>query len=141
MHPTKRALSFDGMMLESDGKHTLQIDAIPVVLTYQLDIYTRHYDEGDELLREMLFKLINNPQVVVELPYNNQKIKQVCALKVQGRVEDTSGIQERLFSGQFSRWTIRFGLDGAYLYSIPYVDNVHIEEELEVAQNKQNPFN
>ncbi len=141
MHPTKRAMSFDGMMLESNGKHTLQIDAIPIALTYQLDIYTRHYDEGDELLREMLFKLINNPQIVVELPYNNQKIKQVCALKVQGQVEDTSDIQERLFSGQFSRWTIRFGLDGAYLYSIPYVDNVHIEEELEVAQNKDNPFN
>ena len=141
MHPTKRAMSFDGMMLESDGKHTLQLDAIPISLTYQMDIYTRHYDEGDELLREMLFKLINNPQVVIELPYNNQKIKQVCALKVQGQVEDTSDIQERLFSGQFSRWTIRFGLDGAYLYSIPYVDNVSVEYELEVAQNKQSPFN
>ena len=62
-------------------------------------------------------------------------------MKMQGQVEDTSGIQERLFSGQFTRWTLRLDIDGAYLYSIPYVDNVHIEEELEVAQNKQNPFN
>ena len=103
LHRTKRAMSFDGMMLESDGKHTLQLDAIPISLTYQMDIYTRRFDEGDELLREMLFKLINNPQVVIELPYNNQKLKQVCALKVQGQIEDTSGIAERLFSGQFTR--------------------------------------
>ena len=141
LHPTKRPMSFDGMMLESDGEHTLQLDAIPISLTYQMDMYTRHYDEGDELLREMLFKLINNPQLVIELPYNNQRLRQVCAIKVQSQVEDTSSISERLFSGQFTRWTLRFNIDGAYLYSIPYVDNVHIEEHMEVAQNKQNPFN
>ena len=141
MHPTKRAMSFDGMMLKSDGKHTLQLDAVPISLTYQIDIYTRHFDEGDELLRELIFKIINNPQLTITLPYNNQNLSQVCAMKMQGQVEDTSGIQERLFSGQFTRWTLRLDIDGAYLYSIPYVDNVHIEEELEVAQNKQNPFN
>ena len=141
LHPTKRPMSFDGMMLESDGEHTLQLDAIPISLTYQMDMYTRHYDEGDELLREMLFKLINNPQLVIELPYNNQRLRQVCVIKVQSQVEDTSSISERLFSGQFTRWTLRFNIDGAYLYSIPYVDNVYIEEHMEVAQNKQNPFN
>lgn len=140
LHPTKRPMSFDGMMLKSDGEHTLQLDAIPISLTYQMDMYTRHYDEGDELLREMLFKLINNPQLVIELPYNNQKLRQVCAIKMQSQVEDTSAISERLFSGQFTRWTLRFNIDGAYIYSIPYVDNVHIEEHFEVAQNKQNPF-
>ena len=140
LHTTKRAMSFDGMMLESDGEHTLQLDAIPISISYQMDLYTRYYDEGDDLLREMIFKLINNPQVVIELPYNNQKIKQVCAIKVQGQVEDTSSISERLFSGQFTRWTLRFDIDGAYLYSIPYVDNVHIESELEVIENKEKPY-
>ena len=103
MRPTKRAMSFDGMMLKSDGKHTLQLDAVPISLTYQIDIYTRHFDEGDELLRELIFKIINNPQLTITLPYNNQNLSQVCAMKMQGQVEDTSGIQERLFSGQFTR--------------------------------------
>ena len=140
MHPTKRAMSFDGMMLESDGKHTIQLDAVPISLTYQIDMYTRHFDEGDELLREMIFKIINNPQLVIELPYNNQKLKQVCAMKLQGSVEDTSSISERLFSGQFTRWTLRVDIDGAYLYSIPYVDNVSVEYELEVARKNEPPL-
>lgn len=140
MHPTKRAMSFDGMMLKSDGKHTLQLDAVPISLTYQIDIYTRHFDEGDELLRELIFKLINNPQLTVTLPYNNQNLIQVCAMKMQGRVEDTSSISERLFSGQFTRWTMRIDIDGAYLYSIPYVDNVSVDYELEVGRNNEPPI-
>lgn len=140
MHPTKRAMSFDGMMLKSDGKHTLQLDAVPISLTYQVDIYTRHFDEGDELLRELIFKIINNPQLTVTLPYNNQNLIQVCAMKMQGRVEDTSSISERLFSGQFTRWTMRIDVDGAYLYSIPYVDNVKVDYELEVGRNNEPPI-
>ena len=140
MHPTKRAMSFDGLMLKSDGKHTLQLDAVPVALTYQIDIYTRHFDEGDELLRELIFKIINNPQLTITLPYNNQNLIQVCAMKMQGQVEDTSSISERIFSGQFTRWTLRVDIDGAYLYSIPYVDNVHVEYELEVGRNNEPPI-
>lgn len=140
LHPTKRAMSFDGMMLESDGKHTIQLDAVPISITYQLDIYTRHFDEGDELLRELIFKIINNPQLTITLPYNNQNLIQVCAMKMQGRVEDTSSISERLFSGQFTRWTLRLNIDGAYLYSIPYVDNVNVEYGLEVGNNSTPPI-
>ena len=140
MHPTKRAMSFDGIMLKSDGKHTLQLDAVPISFTYQVDIYTRHFDEGDELLRELIFKIINNPQLTITLPYNNQNLIQVCAMKMQGQVEDTSSISERLFSGQFTRWTLRLDIDGAYLYSIPYVDNVKVEYELEVGENNILPI-
>lgn len=135
MHPTKRAMSFDGIMLKSDSKHTLQLDAVPISLTYQIDIYTRHFDEGDELLRELIFKIINNSQLTVNLPYNNQNLIQVCSMKMQGQVEDTSAISERLFSGQFTRWTLRLDIDGAYLYSIPYVDNVHVNYGLEINRN------
>lgn len=140
MHPTKRAMSFDGMMLKSDGKHTLQLDAVPISLTYQVDIYTRHFDEGDELLRELIFKIINNPQLTITLPYNNQNLIQVCAMKMQGQVEDTSAISERLFSGQFTRWTLRLDIDGAYLYSIPYVDNVKVQYQLEVGRDNTPPI-
>lgn len=133
---TMTPMSFDGLMLDSDGKHTLQLNGIPIYLSYQLDIYTRRYDEGDELLREFVFKLINNPQIVIELPYNNQKFKHVATIEMQTDIEDTSDISERLFPGQFTRWTLRFDIDGAYLFSLPYVDNVSIDGyELEVRQD------
>ena len=133
---TMTPMSFDGLMLDSDGKHTLQLNGIPIYLSYQLDIYTRRYDEGDELLREFVFKLVNNPQIVIELPYNNQKFKHVATIEMQTDIEDTSDISERLFPGQFTRWTLRFDIDGAYLFSLPYVDNVSIDGYgLEVRQD------
>ena len=45
---------------------------------------------------------------------------------MQNTIQDNSDIGERLFSGQFTRWTIKFDIVGAYLFSIPYVDNVSI---------------
>lgn len=131
-------VSFDGLMLESDGKHTLQLNGIPIYLTYQMDIYTRHYDEGDELLREFVFKLVNNPQIVIELPYNGQNFKHVATILMQNTIQDNSDIGERLFSGQFTRWTIKFDIVGAYLFSIPYVDNVSIGDiNMEVKDKNQ----
>ena len=133
---TMTPMSFDGIMLNSDGKHSLELNGIPIYLSYQMDIYTRRYDEGDELLREFVFKLINNPQVVVELPYNNQKFKHVATISMNEDIEDTSDISERLFPGQFTRWTLRFDIVGAYLFSLPYVENVSISDyDLEVRQN------
>ena len=136
LQKTMTPMSFDGLMLDSDGKHTLQLNGIPISLSYQMDIYTRRYDEADELLREFIYKLINNPQLVIELPYNDQHFKHVATIDMHEEVEDTSAIAERIFSGQFTRWTLRFDISGAYLFSLPYVDNVQIEEYgLEVAQN------
>ena len=123
-------MSFDGLMLDSDTKRTLQLNGIPIYLTYQLDIYTRRYDEGDELLREFVFKLVNNPQIVVELPYNNQHFKHVATIQLQNTIQDNSDISERLFSGQFTRWTLKIDVIGAYLFSLPYVDNVSIEDTI-----------
>ena len=68
---TMTPMSFDGLMLDSNGKKTLQLDAIPISLSYQLDIYARRVEEADALMREFAFKLINNPQIIIELPYND----------------------------------------------------------------------
>lgn len=137
LQPTMVPMSFDGLMIESDGLHTLELNAIPISLSYQLDIYTRRFDEGDALLREFIFKIINNPQIVIMLPYNNQKFKHVATLRLQSQVEDTSAISERIVPGQFTRWTLKLGIDGAYLFSLPYVDNVNIElGDIKVSKNK-----
>ena len=140
LQKTMSPMSFDGLMLDSDGKQTLQLNGIPIGLSYQLDIYTRRFDEGDELLREFVFKLINNPQIVIELPYNNQKFKHVASIIMQENIEDTSAISERLFPSQFTRWTLRFDIHGAYLFSLPFVDNVSIDSELEAAESEEKPL-
>ena len=127
LQKTMTPMSFDGLMLAATTKKTLQLDGIPININYQLDIYTRFADEALALVREFMFKLINNPQITIELPYNNQHFKHISSLVMEEQIEDTSAISERLFPGQFSRWTLRFRVDGAYMFNLPYVDNVQME--------------
>ena len=38
-------------------------------------------------------------------------------------VSDTSDITERLFAGQFTRWSIQLELQDAFLFNVPYKKN------------------
>lgn len=121
----KQNKSFDGLVIQKDitNAATVHMNVIPVKTLYQLDIYTKRQLEADEYVRQFLFKLINNPQIIVEIPYNNYIIKHTANLRVLNSVSDTSDIPTRLFSGQFYRWTIQLELQDGFLFSIPYKKN------------------
>lgn len=133
----KQSRSFDGLKIFGDVTQTAQMNVLPVKLQYQLDIYTKKYDEGDEYLRNFLFKLINNPTILIEIPYNGADIHHIANIRVLNQISDTSSIQERIFSGQFTRWTIQFELQDAFLFSIPYKKNWKIMGvEVDVLQDE-----
>ena len=102
---------------------TALFNVLPIKLNYQLDIYTKTAEECDEYLRNFLFKLINNPVIKVLIPYNNFNIEHIANIRVLNQISDTSSISERLFSGQFTRWTIQLEIQDAFLFSIPYKSN------------------
>jgi hypothetical protein len=121
----KQNRSFDGFVIDKiDDKDapspvTVHLNVIPVKTTYQLDIYTKKRIEGDEYVRQYLFKLINNPQITIEIPYNNFIVRHNANLRVLNTVSDTSDIASHLFSGQFYKWTIQLELQDGFLFSIP----------------------
>ena len=121
----KQNKSFDGLVIDTDTTNaaTVHMNVIPVKTLYQLDIYTKKQLEADEYVRQYLFKLINNPQIIVEIPYNNYIIKHTANLRVLNSVSDTSDIPNHLFPGQFYRWTIQLELQDGFLFSIPYKKN------------------
>jgi hypothetical protein len=121
----KQNKSFDGLIIQQDKANaaTVHMNVIPVKTLYQLDIYTKRQLEADEYVRQFLFKLINNPQIIVEIPYNNYVIKHTANLRVLNSVSDTSDIPTHIFSGQFYRWTIQLELQDGFLFSIPYKKN------------------
>ena len=119
----KNPHSFDGLKLEQTEEQTTQMNVIPVKLQYQLDIFTKTQVEADHYVREYLFKLINNPVIKFEIPYNNKNIPQMANIKVLSNISDTSDIPQRLFTGQFTRWTIQLEILDAFLYNIPYRKN------------------
>ena len=122
----KNSRSYDGYKVEQTEEATKVINVIPIKLQYQIDIYTKTAEEGDEYVREYLFKLINYPTIRVEIPYNNEDTKyisHVANMRVLNSISDTSGISERLFPGQFTRWTIQIELQDAFLFNVPYKKN------------------
>jgi hypothetical protein len=129
----KQLKSFDGLkIMDSEKKNfvipekTALFNAIPVKTTYQINIYTKFKYEADEYVRNFLFKLINNPQIVVSIPYNDMDLRHTANLRVLDTVSDTSDISQRIFPGQFYRWTIQLELQDGFLFNIPYKTNYFI---------------
>ena len=120
---TKRNLTYDGLKIEYSNDKSAQLNAIPFTTNYQLDIYTSKYEEGDEYLREFVFQLINNPKLEIEIPYNGVNISHVANLRLVPSAEDNSDIPERLFTGQFTRWTLTLELQDAYMFNAPVKNN------------------
>ncbi len=123
---TKRSLTFDGIHISAydgdnipENRTIMHLDAIPMDLTYQIDIYAANQALADEYLRNFLFNIVNSPKLTVELPYNGANIEHVCNMRFQQRVSDGSDIPLRLFPDQFRRWTFSVRIDDAFFFSIP----------------------
>lgn len=129
LQTTKTNRSFDGLRLikGNDKEKAVLFNVIPIQLDYQLDIFAKTYEEADEYLRNFLFKLINNPTIMIDIPYNGAQLRHIANLRILDTVSDTSDITERHFVGQFTRWTIQFELHDGFLFSIPYKQNWGIE--------------
>jgi hypothetical protein len=124
----KQNKSFDGLTVgkDSETNSTVHLNVIPIKTTYQIDFYTKKRIEVDEYIRQYLFKLINNPQIIIEIPYNNYLIRHTANLRVLNTVSDTSDISTHIFPGQFYRWTIQLELQDGFLFSIPKKQNWRI---------------
>lgn len=159
-YPHKKPMSFDGITLKAlgpidkeleveiltnpakypnwkiekgkvDNTYSLVLNAIPMTLRYQLDIYTRKADEGDELVRNFVFNFINDPVGKIELPYNNVHWEHNYTVYLDENMSDNSDIPQRLFKDQFTRWTLGLSISPAYLFNIPKYDNLKAEITVE----------
>ena len=117
----KQNKSFDGLIINTNDKEhtTVHFNVIPIKTTYQLDIYTKKRIEADEYVRQFLFKLINNPQIVINITYNNYLVRHTANLRVLNTISDTSDISVHVFAGQFYKWTIQLELQDGFLISLP----------------------
>ncbi len=129
---TKKALSYDGAHVAANTGKSEILNAIPIKLSYQLDIYTKYFAEADEYARNFIFNIINYPKISIEIPYNQAKIQHNSTILLETTVSDNSDISERLISGQFTRMSLRFIVDDAYLFSVPFMGNWSMEYSDEV---------
>lgn len=123
----KKPMSFDGMTLGLSESGAVKLNAIPIDISYQLDIYTRYFREADEFLRNLTFNIINYPKLTVTIPYNGFELQHNGFIRMSNDIEDNSGVPERLINGQFTRLTFNISIDDAYLWNVKFKDNLQIE--------------
>ena len=125
----KKPLSNDAWRRQTngnEGKTTSQLNAIPIQLNYQIDIYTRYEEEAEEYVRNFVFNIINFPKLEVDIPYNNSNLCHVSNIRMLPDVINNSDIPERLMPGEFSRYTISINIDDAYLWDYKTRENAKI---------------
>ena len=130
--PQKTALSCNGMRLEANSSKTATLNAIPISIPYQLDIYTRYQEEADEYIRNLVFNIINYPKLLINIPYHSKNYEHVASIHMNTEVEDNSDIPERLIAGQFTRMTITFNVDDAYLFDVRVKDTLAVSPDSDV---------
>lgn len=126
LNVSKRPLTFDGYRDSINSKKGNQLNAIPIQIDYQIDIYTRYLEESDEYLRNFVFNIINYPRLEIEIPYNDSKLTAYANIRLNPDLEDNSDIPERLVQGQFTRRTISIYIDDAYLFDYRTKDTIKI---------------
>ena len=128
----KKPLTFDGATLEANAKQSGMLNGIPIAIKYQLDIYSRYYQEADEYIRNFIFNFINFPKLKIEIPYNNAKIEHISNVRLEQTVVDNSDIAERLIPGQFTRFTLSLYIDDAYIFDYKFRNNYITEIKGEI---------
>ena len=112
-----RPLSHSGKVFNADEKKADHLNAVPITIKYQIDIYTRYQEEADEYIRNFVFQIINYPKLEIDIPYNNSTLGYKSYMSLTNQITDNSDIAERLIPGQFTRMTLRIELRDAYLFS------------------------
>ena len=80
----KKPLTYDGITKDATVVKSLQINAIPISIPYQLDVYTRYYEEADSYMRDIIFNVINHPTFEVVMPYNDANLVQMGVGPIEG---------------------------------------------------------
>ena len=127
----KTPLSREGFKLIANEDMTENLRAIPISIAYQIDIYTRSREENDNLCRELIFKLVNNPKLKISIPYKGVNKEHTFHLQLEDQVIDNSDIADHLEKGEKFRTTMNLEAINAYLFSYAHKDTLEIEIDVE----------
>ena len=129
---SKKPLSYDALAFKATDKRLSQLNAIPITLNYQLDIYTRYFKEAEEYARNLVFNIINYPRLEIDIPYEDAHYPHEANIRKITDVVDNSNISERLVAGQFTRYTIGINIDDAYLFDVRTKENCSVGFQMKV---------
>lgn len=130
-----QAMIFEGVTIQDDRENDLvrNLQAIPIVINYQLDVWTNNRLENDLITREVIWNYTLNPTLTVNIPYKDIDYKHTFNLFLNNEIEDNSDIIEHKNLGRLFRQTISLYTDDAYLWKIK--DRRHTKFHVDVGIN------
>lgn len=113
---TRSPLSSQGLMIGKTKDNKIkEIQAIPIRINYQLDVITRKRDDNDAITDELIFYLVNNPTMVVEIKKGVNETHNFN-LFFNDEVVDNSDIESHISQGEYFRSTLTLYVPDAYLW-------------------------
>lgn len=127
-NPNKTPLTFDAKIISRDKETRVvaQLNAVPITIPYQLDVYTKYQKDTSEYIRNFVFNIVNYPVFKVVVPYGGMDYSHNAKMRLANVIEDNSDIPERLIKGQFSRMSLQIDVDDAYLWDVKKREPVSI---------------
>ena len=125
-----------GYLDEEEGKRLRQarLQAIPIQINYQLDIWTQNRIDNDVIAREIIWFYKLNPQLLVTIPHG-LNIKHPFNIGIEPDIVDNSDIAEHNSRGRYYRQTLGLYTDGdAFLWksSVSNVPIIDIDSKYEI---------
>ena len=122
----KAPITYDGFTTKASEQRSTFLNAVPIELSYQIDIYTRYYEEADEYMRELIFNLYNTPVFKIEIPYEGINYVHNASIVINPSIMSNPSASERLVLNQFAKMSVQFDVKDAYLFDVRTKDNYTI---------------
>lgn len=109
----------------------VRLQAIPIQINYQVDIWTQSRIDNDILARELIWFYTLNPQMIVKIPHG-LNTEHVFNVGFELDITDNSDIVEHDSRGRYYRQTLGMYVDDGYLWRSS-VTNIPIISEMKYA--------
>lgn len=106
-------------------QYTEAIRAIPISISYQLDVYARYAKEADLLMRNLVFNIVNYPGFTILIPTAN--LVHTARIVLSDTIEDNSNVPEQFIEGNLTRLTANISVDNARLWDTRKLRNADIK--------------
>lgn len=115
--------------------------ALPIVINYQIDVFTRYREQNDELTKELLWFFTLYPRHNLTLTYDGYEKTIEFNVFLGDEITDNSDINEFENRGQYYRSTFNLTVDSAQLFLLSPSATPSLEVTLQSYDLKGNKFN
>ena len=119
--------TFFGRYNRRDAEQYTLTEGLPVIITYQIDIWAYEREDADGLYREIMFYFLQNPNLKIDLPTADQQLDFALQLTDVETATDYDDVDDR---NMIHRYTLTYELPNARIFMEgrhpPYIKEISI---------------